>query len=50
MNSGAAIALRGLRKKYGDFEAAGGIDFEVRSGEVFGLLGVANRVGLFEQE
>jgi len=39
MNSGAAIAVRGLRKKYGDFEAVGGIDFEVRSGEVFGLLG-----------
>lgn len=31
--------MRGLRKSYGDFEAIKGIDFEVRSGEVFGLLG-----------
>jgi len=31
--------VRGLRKSYGDFEAIKGIDFEVRSGEVFGLLG-----------
>jgi len=28
-----------LRKSYGDFEAVKGIDFEVRTGEVFGLLG-----------
>ncbi len=34
-----AIAVRGLRKRYGDFEAVGGIDFDVRRGEVFGLLG-----------
>ena len=33
------IYARGLRKSYGDFEAVKGIDFEVRSGEVFGLLG-----------
>jgi len=33
------IYVRGLRKSYGDFEAIKGIDFEVRSGEVFGLLG-----------
>jgi ABC-2 type transport system ATP-binding protein len=31
--------VQGLRKTYGDFEAVKGIDFEVRSGEVFGLLG-----------
>jgi ABC-2 type transport system ATP-binding protein len=37
--SDPAIEVRGLRKSYGDFEAVRGIDFEVRSGEVFGLLG-----------
>ncbi|MFC4536792.1 ATP-binding cassette domain-containing protein [Sphaerisporangium dianthi] len=34
-----AVAVRGLRKSYGDFEAVKGIDFEVRPGEVFGFLG-----------
>ncbi|MFL5819195.1 MAG: ABC transporter ATP-binding protein [Solirubrobacteraceae bacterium] len=34
-----AIAVRGLRKRYGDLEAVRGVDFEVRRGEVFGLLG-----------
>jgi ABC-2 type transport system ATP-binding protein len=34
-----AIEVRGLRKRYGDFEAVRGIDFAVRRGEVFGLLG-----------
>src|SRR6195952_3694910 len=34
-----AISVSGLHKKYGDFEAVRGIDFEVRTGEVFGLLG-----------
>jgi ABC-2 type transport system ATP-binding protein len=34
-----AIYVRGLRKSYNGFEAVKGIDFEVRSGEVFGLLG-----------
>lgn len=34
-----AILVRNLHKSYGDFEAVGGIDFEVRPGEVFGLLG-----------
>ncbi len=33
------IEVHGLRKSYGEFEAVRGIDFEVRSGEVFGLLG-----------
>ena len=37
--SDPAIAVRGLRKSYGDFEAVRGIEFEVRRGEVFGLLG-----------
>jgi ABC-2 type transport system ATP-binding protein len=34
-----AVVARGLRKRYGDFEAVRGVDFEVRAGEVFGLLG-----------
>ena len=34
-----AIEVRGLRKRYGEFEAVRGIDFSVRRGEVFGLLG-----------
>jgi ABC-2 type transport system ATP-binding protein len=34
-----AIEVRGLRKSYGEYEAVRGIDFQVRSGEVFGLLG-----------
>ncbi|HVW83435.1 MAG TPA: ABC transporter ATP-binding protein [Bryobacteraceae bacterium] len=39
MDQTNAISVQGLRKKYGDFEAVRGIDFEVRTGEVFGLLG-----------
>lgn len=39
MNDDFAIHVRGLRKSYGDFEAVKGLDFEVRTGEVFGLLG-----------
>jgi ABC-2 type transport system ATP-binding protein len=35
----AAIEVRGLHKRYGNFEAVRGIDIEVRRGEVFGLLG-----------
>ena len=35
----AAIEVRGLRKRYGEYEAVRGVDFEVRRGEVFGLLG-----------
>lgn len=33
------IRARGLTKKYGDFTAVDGIDFEVQEGESFGLLG-----------
>jgi len=39
VTSDAAIVVRGLRKSYGAHEAVGGIDFDVRTGEVFGLLG-----------
>src|ERR1700757_1128917 len=35
----AAISVKDLRKSFGDFEAVKGVDFEVRSGEVFGFLG-----------
>lgn len=33
------ITAKGLVKRYGDFEAVAGIDFEVRKGESFGFLG-----------
>jgi len=35
----SAVEVRGLRKRYGDFEAVRGIDFTIETGEVFGLLG-----------
>jgi ABC-2 type transport system ATP-binding protein len=34
-----AIEVRGLRKRYGSYEAVRGVDISVRRGEVFGLLG-----------
>jgi len=34
-----AIAVSGLRKRYGQLEAVGGIDLSVAQGEVFALLG-----------
>jgi len=34
-----AVVVRGLEKRYGDVHAVRGIDFAVRSGEVFGFLG-----------
>jgi ABC-2 type transport system ATP-binding protein len=36
---GPAIAVENIVKRYGDFEAVGGITFEVADGEIFGLLG-----------
>jgi lipooligosaccharide transport system ATP-binding protein len=33
------VQARGLRKRFGAFEAVRGIDFDVRAGEVFGFLG-----------
>jgi ABC-2 type transport system ATP-binding protein len=39
MTNETAVCVRGLRKLYGDFEAVKGVDFEVHSGEVFGMLG-----------
>ena len=35
----AAIQVAGLRKRYGQLEAVGGLDFEVAEGECFALLG-----------
>jgi ABC-2 type transport system ATP-binding protein len=35
----SALALRALRKKFGDVVAVDGIDLDVRAGECFGLLG-----------
>ncbi len=34
-----AVIARNLTKRFGDFVAVDGIDFEVRRGEIFGLLG-----------
>ncbi|HEY6961044.1 MAG TPA: ABC transporter ATP-binding protein [Gaiellaceae bacterium] len=34
-----AVRVAGLRKSYAEHEALRGVDFEIRSGEVFGLLG-----------
>src|ERR1700742_2877770 len=39
MNSEPVIAIKSLQKSYDKVEAVRGIDFEVRTGEVFGLLG-----------
>jgi ABC-2 type transport system ATP-binding protein len=39
VSTGAAIEVRDLHKRYGDFEAVRGIDISVAGGEVFGLLG-----------
>ncbi len=35
----AAVAVRGLTKRYGEHDALRGVDFEIEAGEVFGLLG-----------
>ena len=34
-----AVTVRGLTKRYGEYEALHGIDFTIEAGEVFGLLG-----------
>jgi len=34
-----AIVARGLTRRFGDFVAVAGIDFDVRRGEIFGFLG-----------
>jgi ABC-2 type transport system ATP-binding protein len=35
----AAITVRGLRKRYGEYEAVRGLDFDVRRGEILAFLG-----------
>ena len=35
----AAISIRGLVKRYGDFTAVDGVDLDIRRGEIFALLG-----------
>src|SRR5262245_66284298 len=37
--NGAALRVVDLRKNYGEVEAVRGLTFEVRPGEVFGLIG-----------
>ncbi|MGK2957172.1 MAG: ATP-binding cassette domain-containing protein, partial [Acidimicrobiales bacterium] len=37
--SPAIIEVRGLTKRFGDLVATGGVDFDVRPGEVHSLLG-----------
>lgn len=45
-----AIRIRGLRKSYGDLEAVGGVDLEIRRGEIFGLIGPdgAGKTSIFQ--
>jgi ABC-2 type transport system ATP-binding protein len=38
-NSEPVVSVRGLVKRYGSHEAVGGIDLEVRRGEIFAFLG-----------
>jgi len=38
-DSGELIRVRALRKRFGEVTALAGVDLEVRSGEIFGLLG-----------
>lgn len=35
----SAVKIRGLSKTFGDYTAVGGIDLDIRSGEIFGVLG-----------
>jgi len=39
MNDDFAILARDLTRRFGDFTAVDGVDFEVRRGEIFGFLG-----------
>jgi ABC-2 type transport system ATP-binding protein len=39
-DSGAAVAIRGISKRYGRLTAVNNLELEVRQGEVFGFLGV----------
>jgi len=39
LDPSAAISIRGLVKRYGDFVAVDGLDLDIRRGEIFALLG-----------
>ncbi len=39
MSEESAILVRDLHRSFGDIEAVGGIDFEVKAGEIFSLIG-----------
>ena len=39
LDTSAAISIRGLVKRYGDFVAVDGLDLDIRRGEIFALLG-----------
>jgi ABC-2 type transport system ATP-binding protein len=39
LDADAAISIRGLAKRYGDFVAVDGLDLDIRRGEIFALLG-----------
>jgi ABC-2 type transport system ATP-binding protein len=39
MDDGQVVAAEGLRKRYGSLTAVDGISFEVRRGEIFGMVG-----------
>ncbi|WP_246063252.1 ABC transporter ATP-binding protein [Blastococcus colisei] len=39
LDADAAISIRGLVKRYGDFVAVDGLDLDIRRGEIFALLG-----------
>ncbi|TCJ12939.1 ABC transporter ATP-binding protein [Parasulfuritortus cantonensis] len=41
---GVVIEVAGLKRRFGDFWAVAGLDFQIRRGEIFGLLG-ANGAG-----
>jgi len=43
-NSEPVIRVTGAKRRFGDFWAVDGVDFEIRRGEIFGLLG-ANGAG-----
>ena len=37
------LRVEGLRKHYGAIEAVAGVSFDLRRGEIFGLLGITGR-------
>lgn len=37
------LEIRGLRKKYGNFQALDGLDLEIPKGELFGLSDLTER-------